>query len=147
KAGVGRPNSVALGVNDRGQVVGQADGTSTNGADDFCGFKADGFKSTAACIPFLWQNGVMKQLPTLGGSNGVANHINNYGQAVGFAETAILDPGCTVSRFEPVVWEYGGIRKLSLSVPGTSDTYGIAAAINDKGQVVGSSGTCGPFNA
>ena len=52
KAGVGRPNSVALGVNDRGQVVGQADTTNTNGAD-FCGFNADGFKSTTACLPFL----------------------------------------------------------------------------------------------
>ena len=146
KAGVGRPNSVALDVNDRGQVVGQADAVSTNGADDFCGFKADGFKSASACIPFLWQNGVMKALPTLGGANGIANKINNSGQAVGLAETSISDPGCAVARFEPVVWEYGGVRKLSISVPGTSDTYGLAAAINDKGQVAGSSGTCGPFS-
>ena len=147
KAGVGRPNSVANGANNRGQVVGQADTTNTYGANDFCGFNADGFKSAAACIPFLWQNGVMKPLPTLGGANGIANKINSRGQAAGFAETTISDPGCPVSRFEPVVWEYGGVRQLRVSVPGTSDTYGLAADINENGQVAGSSGTCGPFNA
>jgi uncharacterized membrane protein len=46
-----------------------------------------------------------------------------------------------------VVWEDGGVRRLSISLPGSTDTYGLASAINDKGQVVGSSGTCGPFNA
>jgi probable HAF family extracellular repeat protein len=146
KAGVGRPNSVAFGVNDRGQVVGAADTTTTNGADDFCGFNADGFPSRTACLPFVWQNGVMKPLPTLGGANGVANKINNRGQAVGFAETGTSDPGCPVAKFEPVFWESGGARQLSISVPGSSDTYGIATAINDNGQVVGSSGTCGAFN-
>jgi probable HAF family extracellular repeat protein len=146
KAGVGRLNSAGFGVNDRGQVVGAADTINTNGADDFCGFNADGFKSPTACLPFLWQNGILKPLPTLGGANGVANWINNQGQAVGWAETAITDAGCPVSRFEPVVWEYGGARQLTISVPGTSDSYGLAAAINDKGQIVGASGICGPFN-
>jgi probable HAF family extracellular repeat protein len=89
----------------------------------------------------------MNPLPTLGGANGVANCINNRGQAVGWAETTISDVGCAVSRFEPVVWEYGGAaRQLTISVPGSSDTYGLAAAINDNGQIVGASGICGPFN-
>jgi probable HAF family extracellular repeat protein len=146
KAGVGRPNSVAHGVNDRGQVVGAADTITTNGADDFCGFNADGFTSRTACLPFVWQNGLMKPLPTLGGANGVAWKINNRGQAAGLAETGDSDPGCPVAKFKPVVWEFGGVRKLSISLPGSSDTYGLAAAINDNGQIVGSSGACGPFN-
>jgi probable HAF family extracellular repeat protein len=146
KAGVGRPNSAAFGVNDQGQVVGAADTMSTNGADDFCGFNAEGFTSKTACVPFLWQNGVMKTLSTLGGANGVANKINNRGQAVGFAETGTSDPSCQVAQFKPVVWESGGVRQLPISVPGSSDTYGSAYAINDNGQVVGSSGVCGAFN-
>src|SRR5215471_8948577 len=147
KSGVGRANSLANGVNSRGQVVGQADTLNANGANDFCGFNADGFHSTTTCLPFLWQSGILKILPTLGGANGIANKINERGQGVGLAETTISDPGCSVARFEPVLWDDGGVRRLSISVPGSTDTYGLASAINDKGQVVGSSGTCGPFNS
>jgi len=147
KNGVGHANSVANGVNSRGQVVGQADTINSNGANDFCGFSADGFKSTTTCLPFLWQSGILRMLPTLGGANGIANKINERGQAVGLAETTISDAGCPVARFEPVVWEDGGVRRLSISVPRSTDTYGMAVSINDKGQVSGSSGTCGPFNA
>jgi len=48
-----------------------------------------------------------------------------------------------VSRFEPVLWEYGGVRSLPTLY---GDMYGVAAAINDNGQVSGASGTCGAFN-
>jgi probable HAF family extracellular repeat protein len=46
-------------------------------------------------------------------------------------------------EFEAVVWgpRYGEIHELP---PYPSDTVGGATAINDKGQVVGASGTCGP---
>jgi len=142
QAGVGRRNSTAWAVNDLGQVVGEADSSIANG-EDFCGFNAAGFKSSTACLPFLWQYGILKPLPTLGGANGWANGINNHGQAVGWAETAISDPDCPVSRFEPVLWEYGGVRSLPTLY---GDTYGVAAAINDNGQVSGASGTCGAFN-
>jgi len=145
--GAGHPNSAALGVNDLGQVVGEADTMNPAGADDFCGFNADGFPSSSACLPFLWHNGIIKLLPTLGGANGIANMINNRGQAVGWAETATSGPGCPVSRFEPVLWQSDGIRQLSIAVPGSSDTYGLAAQINDNGQIVGASGTCGPFDS
>jgi probable HAF family extracellular repeat protein len=84
----------------------------------------------------------MTKLPTLGGANGFANMVNGRGQIVGLAETAIND-GCPVSRFLPVVWENGAVRALQ-TFPG--DKSGVAAAINDKGQVVGSSGDCSTFN-
>jgi hypothetical protein len=44
--------------------------------------------------------------------------INNWGQVVGDAETTVSDPGCPVSRFEPLVWENGRVRGLSLRVFG-----------------------------
>jgi probable HAF family extracellular repeat protein len=137
-------NSTAFGVNERGQTVGQAE-TSATDTEDFCGFNAYGFLSSTACLPFLWQNGVMTRLPTLGGDNGFANMINNRGEVAGIAETDATDPtpGCPVHQFEPVVWEKGEIHPLP-PYPGDSD--GDAAWINDNGDVAGASGTCGSFN-
>jgi probable HAF family extracellular repeat protein len=142
--GLGGPNSAAFGVNEFGQTVGQAE-TSRPNAEDFCGFNAYGFASSTACRPFLWQDGVMTKLPTLGGHNGFANSINNRGVVAGTAETDATDPtpGCPVHQFEPVVWERGRIHSLP---PYSGDSDGVAAQVNDKGQVVGASGTCGSFN-
>jgi uncharacterized membrane protein len=83
-------------------------------AEDFCGFNAYGFPSSTACVPFLWQDGVMTKLATLGGENGFAYTINNRGQVAGLAETAMKDPfaGCAVHRFKPVVWANGKIYAL-----------------------------------
>ncbi|HEY2012592.1 MAG TPA: hypothetical protein VGH38_03775 [Bryobacteraceae bacterium] len=141
KAGVGRPNSAALGINDRGQVVGQADTIIAN-SEDFCAFNANGFKSSTACMPFLWQNGVMRPLPTLGGANGVANLINNRGQVAGWAQAGGPGAACPVGLFYPVVWQNGGVRQLPI---GAGDNSGLAAAINDNGQIVGASGTCSAY--
>ena len=141
--GLGGPNSVAFGVNERGQAVGQAQ-TSVPNSEDFCGFTANGLSPSATtCLPFLWQYGVMTRLPTLGGANGYANMINNRGEVVGYAENNTQDAGCPVHQFEPVVWENGKIRKLPTH---TGDSYGVAAQINDNGQVVGASGACAAFN-
>jgi probable HAF family extracellular repeat protein len=142
--GLGGPNSAAFGVNEFGQAVGQAE-TSATDTEDFCGFNAYGFPSSTACRPFLWQYGVMTKLPTLGGDNGYANMINNRGVVVGIAETDATDPtpGCPVHQFEPVVWENREIHPLP---PYHGDSDGVAAQVNDKGQVVGASGTCGSFN-
>jgi probable HAF family extracellular repeat protein len=142
--GLGGPNSAALGVNEFGQSVGQAE-TSTSNAEDFCGFNAYGFPSSTACRPFLWQDGVMRKLPTLGGDNGFAYSINNRGVVAGIAESDVTDPtaGCPVHQFEPVIWENGKIHPLP---PYHGDSDGVAAQVNDKGQVVGASGTCGSFN-
>lgn len=143
--GLGGAHSAALGVNEEGQAVGKAE-TSVPDGEDFCGFTALGLLPTASrCRPFLWQQGAMTRLPTLGGPNGVASSINSRGTVVGYAENALRDPdpGCQVFQFKPVVWDNGYIQELSTF----GDPDGVAAAINDHGQVVGASGTCAPFNA
>ena len=140
--GLGGPNSIAFGDNDGFQSSGEAE-TSTpdpNG-EDFCGFGTH-----LTCLPFLWQNGEMTQLPTLGGNNGAANAISNRGEVVGFAENSTPDPGCPtpqVLHFEPAFWEKGAIHKLP-TVGGDPD--GVAYEINDRGDVAGTSGTCTTFN-
>src|SRR2546426_986044 len=69
---------------------------------------------------FLWQNDTMTDL-----GGGGANGINNLGQAVGGSGT------------RAVLWENGAVTDLG-TLPG--DDYSVAYAINDAGQVVGSSG-------
>ncbi len=96
------------------------------------------------CLGFVWEDGRMQALPTLGGNNGFATGANNLGAVVGWAENSVHDPTCTppqVLQFRPVVWEPLTRRAHALAVlPG--DTSGAATAINDRGQVAGISGTC-----
>ncbi|MEO7724387.1 MAG: hypothetical protein ABIU29_06830 [Chthoniobacterales bacterium] len=95
-------------------------------------------------LGFMWRNGQMRALPTLGGNNGFAAGANNRGEVVGWAENTCHDSLCVppqVLQFRPVV--YGPrpdqIREFPL-FPG--DTSGAATAINDQRQAVGISGIC-----
>jgi probable HAF family extracellular repeat protein len=91
----------------------------------------------------------MKALPTLGGYDGYAAGTNDFGQVVGWAETAYHDPTCEgqgvgfgqVLQFLPAVWNppYRTAEALP-TLPGDSD--GDATAVNDRGVVVGNSGQC-----
>jgi probable HAF family extracellular repeat protein len=105
------------------------------------------------CLGFVWQWGEMRALPTLGGYDGFAAALNNRGQIVGWAENKVHDSTCVspqVLQFEAVVWgpEKDQIRELP---PVQGDQDGAATAINEKGQIVGISGTCdvavGAFSA
>jgi probable HAF family extracellular repeat protein len=144
--GLGGPNSIAFGVNASGQAAGGAetDRPDPTGAD-FCGFRTYGLSTLGlVCAPFLWQHGVTAPLPTLGGNNGTVSQINRWGVAAGEAENSMLDPDCPEKlQFKPVKWLNGAIYELP-TYPGDSDA--VAYAINDHGQVVGSSGTCSDFN-
>ena len=147
--GFGALNSVAFSVNQRGQAVGEAESATADNPtnEDFCGFKAMGLPANgAACVPFLWEYGIMIPLPLLGGSNGVANFINNHGVVAGLAETAVADPGCPnpqVLQFRPVIWDREGVHELPIA---SGDADGVAYSVNDSGQVVGGSGACSTFN-
>jgi probable HAF family extracellular repeat protein len=96
------------------------------------------------CLGFRWQGGVMRPLPTLGGTHGFATGTNNLGQTAGWAENKVRDSTCVrpqVLQFRAVVWgpRSGEIRELP-PLPG--DTVSSATALNDRGQVVGISGYC-----
>lgn len=142
---LGGPNSVAPEAepqpNDRGEVAGASDTTTLDpNAAAFCGvftFLSDPY----TCRPFVWRHGIMTELPTLGGNNGVAWQINNRGQVTGIAENATPDPSCSTAEpeGEPVIWEGGEIHQLP-TVSGDLD--GATQAINDHGQVVGFTDNC-----
>jgi probable HAF family extracellular repeat protein len=127
-------------INDRGQIVGDSETAvpDPNG-EDICGFGTH-----LTCLPFLWQNGHMSDLPTLGGNNGQASAINNRGQIVGFAENGTVDSSCpagtTNNRIQlPALWKNGNAQAL----PTGTDPDGDAFWINDPGQAVGETETCG----
>ncbi len=124
------------GINDRGEAVGMSE-TSVPDPDgeDLCAFGTG-----LTCRPFLWRDGHMSALPTVGGNNGQASAINNREQIAGFAETAVTDSGCPPNKItSAVIWDNG--KAQSLPTVG-SDPDGVAFGINDQGQAVGYSGTC-----
>jgi probable HAF family extracellular repeat protein len=144
---IGTPglNSTAHGASDSGLAVGQTQ-TSEPSNEDFCAFNAFGFPVPGrSCRAFVWKNGIMTALPTLGGVNGTANMVNNRGEVAGYAEMGIADPdpACPVGRFAPVIWKNGKPAALP-AFPGDSD--GVAAWINDLGQAVGATGSCASLN-
>lgn len=111
-----------------------------------CGFFINnpGFN---VCRAFLWDpvTRQMRSLPTLGGTSGFGTGTNDLGETVGWAETPLHDPSCLlpqVLQFLPVVWGPGRdeIHALPLIA---GDSSGAATAINDRGQIVGISGSCG----
>jgi probable HAF family extracellular repeat protein len=128
------------GINDPGEAVGMSETSvpDPNG-EDVCGFGTH-----LTCSPFLWRNGIMIALPTVGGNNGQASAINNRGQVAGYAENGIADSTCP-QGFEnfmvdlPVLWDKG----VAIALPTINgDPDGVAYGINNRGQAVGYSGTC-----
>jgi len=124
------------GINDQGEAVGLAETAAPDpDGEDFCGFGTN-----LTCRPFVWQNGELRALPTLGGNNGLATAINNRGQIAGAAQTTVTDSGCPPYQIlAAAVWEKGKAQQLP-TVAGDPD--GFALGINDLGQIVGGTGTC-----
>ncbi len=141
--GLGGPasNSRAFDVNERGQATGAAESSTPDpNGEDFCSFGTH-----LTCPSFLWQNGAMTPLRTLGGNNNFVFAINNRGQVAGVSENNTHDSSCAVPfqvrDFEAAIWgpSPGTLHELP---PLGGDTVGEATWINDLGQAVGSSGSC-----
>ncbi len=115
--------STALAINDIGQVVGNAFNTT-----DY-GFHA-----------ILWENGTITDLGTLGGDFfwSSAHDINNYGQIVGFANTAEEDFG-PVHAFLYDTQSTVNQEMQDLGTLGGWESF--ATSINNIGQIVGESET------
>ena len=96
------------------------------------------------CVGFVWRDGVMTPLPTLGGNQGFATSVNSSGRVVGWAETPVFDPTCNAPQqlqFRAVLWDArAGTKQELRPLPG--DSTSAATGINNRGQVVGISGEC-----
>ena len=132
------------GINDSGEAVGMSETSvpDPNG-EDICGFGTH-----LTCLPFFWKNGHMHALPTVGGNNGQASAVNNFGQVAGYAENGVVDSTCpagvTNNRVDlPVMWTKGNAQALPTI---STDPDGVAFGINNQAQAVGYSGTCTAAN-
>jgi probable HAF family extracellular repeat protein len=151
---LGGPSSTVPwpGLNDAGMVVGISHTAVADPLHEDWSCELGGFlpqTTDLICRGFVWQNGVTRELPALGGHHSFATGVNARGDVVGWAETALPDTTCVdaqVLQFRAVVWDpksgsTGRIKGRELPPLGEGSTSA-ATAINDAGQVVGISGDC-----
>lgn len=121
-------------VNSRGQVV----GFSGNAIPDAYSLFGLGTQTRA----FLWEEGAMRDLATLGGPDAVAIFINERAQAAGFSYTSDM-------AVDPFLWEaptqrHPNGKMIDLgTLGGTFGAEGDGVALSNREQVVGSSNLAG----
>jgi len=134
--------SYANAINNRSQVAGFALNTTP-----------DSFNLGNLCMngpfptqmqAFIWQNGMLKNLGTLGGPDSCALWINQKGQIAGHSLTnAVINPVTGFPTIDPFLWDHG--RLLDLGSLGGA--LGLANWLNNRGQVVGQSDLAGDLTA
>jgi probable HAF family extracellular repeat protein len=132
---LGGTNGFAQCANHRHQVIGMSSLAANPAACDFPVFNAGG----AGCHAFFWENGVIKDLGTLGGDNSEAIWLNEAGDVVGSADLAGPKGNQT---HDAVLWRDGEIHDLG-TVAGDPCSRG--RGLNSRGQVVGGSSDCRNF--
>jgi len=133
----GGHNSLANEVNSRGQVGGGAENTDPD-PWNFGGIV--GLPSPTAWHGFVWQDGVLRDLGTLGGPDSFAIVINQNGQIAGFSFTNSTPNSTTgIPTVGPFLWDRGSMNDLGT----LGGTFGVANALNNRGQVVGFSDLAG----
>lgn len=87
---------------------------------------------------FLWEDGVMTDMGTLGGSGSVGQAINESAQIAGYSSLFTAGQGNRAA-----LWDHGSIVNLTPALTGSQTS--IANGINDIGQVVGTINSQTPF--
>jgi probable HAF family extracellular repeat protein len=126
---LGGNQSAGIGVNNAGQVTGWA----LNPIPDSWGLACPcGTQSRA----FLWQNGVMRDLGTLGGPDSFGQYVNDGGHVAGFSFTNnIPNPTTGIPTVDPFFWDGRKMRDLGT----LGGTFGAVNDMNNKDQVIGTS--------
>ena len=133
---LGEDFSEANALNNRGQVV----GLSLNGIPDPVSI----FDQPTESRAFLWQNGIMQDLGTLGGLDAGAFAVNESGQVAGISTTSAMPNATTgIPTIRPFLWQRGGMMNLGTLGGTASGVDGPAILLNNRGQVAGTSTLAG----
>jgi uncharacterized membrane protein len=143
---LGGNQSGATGVNDWGDVAG---GALTKTTETLLlprppYFNIFLFGNGTTSHAFLWHNGKMHDLQTLGGQDSMAFYVNDSGQVAGASD---VDSNSNTNQAEnpggptvhPFLWENWEMRDLIADAPAGlfGGSYGIVSGLNQIGQVTG----------
>ena len=136
---LGGVSSFAESLNNRGQVIGAA---LNDVPDPFSILGTGDGTSLTQTRAFLWEQGKIEDLGTLGGPDSFAVFVNDRGQVAGTSYTSdVVDPN-TNPPTPPVgafLWENGQMKDLG-NFGGDNALLGaggIVTALNNRGQVAG----------
>jgi len=132
---LGGPDACAVWVNEHGQITGASFTNSIANADT----------GVPTIDPFLWDDGKMIDIGTLGGKVGMGFIVNNRGQLIGISSlteapgACITAPGNGTPGCHGILWERGKLTDLGT----LGGDFSIANWINDEGEIVGVASTAG----
>jgi probable HAF family extracellular repeat protein len=121
---LGGPDAFGRYINQSGEVAGWSYTSYTPNPDT----------GIPTIHPFIWKNGKMTDLGTLGGTIAEAGWINNRGQDAGYSYL----PGDNL--YHGFLWDRGVLNDLP---PVSGGSFSSATWINDAGDVVGGSSIAG----
>lgn len=132
---LGGNESQAFSINNRDQITGVA-ANATPDPFSMAGSQTQG-------RAFLWQDGIMRDLGTLGGPDSFGWFVTDRGQVVGVSYTSAMpNPVTGQPPAHAFLWQDGKMRDLG-SLGGSVPTFGGVNDVNSRGEIVGQSDLAG----